>query len=58
MQSIVLCIRVYSGVVGNFLLWERSHDIMVTYPVVIGGGGGGGGLFLNKWSVMKGKNLC
>ena len=30
-----------SGVVGNFLLWERSHGIMVTYPIVIRGGGGG-----------------
>ena len=30
-----------SGVVGNFLLWERKHGIMVTYPIVIGGGGGG-----------------
>ena len=27
-----------SGVVGNFLLWERSHGIMVTYPIVIRGG--------------------
>ena len=30
-----------SGVVGNFLLWERKHGIMVTYLIVIGGGGGG-----------------
>ena len=45
-----------SGVVGNFLLWERSHGIMVTYPIVIRGGGGG--LYLNKWSFMKGKNPC
>ena len=31
-----------SGVVGNFLLWERSHGIMVTYmyPIVIRRGGG------------------
>ena len=43
-----------SGVVGNFLLWERSHGIMVTYPIVIRGGG----LYLNKWSFMKGKNSC
>ena len=29
-----------SGVVGNFLLWERSHGIMVTYPIVLRRGGG------------------
>ena len=34
--------RLISGVVGNFLLWERKQGIMVTYPIVIGGGGGGG----------------
>ena len=28
-----------SGVVGNFLLWERSHSLMVTYPIVIRGVG-------------------
>ena len=44
-----------SGVVGNFLLWERSHGIMVTYPIVIRGGGG---WYLNKWSFMKDKNPC
>ena len=57
----ILCIlpkfhHITSGVVGNFLLWERSHGIMVTYPIVIRGGGGG--LYLNKWSFMKGKNPC
>ena len=26
-------IGITSGVVGNFLLWERSHSIMVTYPI-------------------------
>ena len=31
-----------SGVMRNFLLWERLHGIMVTYLIVIGGGGGGG----------------
>ena len=29
-----------SGVVENFLLWERLHSVMFTYPIVIGGGGG------------------
>ena len=28
-----------SGVVGSFLLWERSHGIMVTYPIVTRGKG-------------------
>ena len=46
---------IHSGVVGNFLLWERSHGIMVTYPIVIRGGGG---WYLNKWSFMKDKNPC
>ena len=40
-----------SGVVGNFLLWERSHYGHI-YPVVIGGGGGGG-LYLNKCSLCS-----
>ena len=31
-----------SGVVGNFVLWERLHSVMFTYHIVIGGGGGGG----------------
>ena len=39
----VLSVAIASGVVGNFLLWERYHDIMVTHPIAIGGGGGGGG---------------
>ena len=36
----MICIVESSGVVGNFLLWERKQGIMVTYPIVIGGGGG------------------
>ena len=44
-----------SGVVGNLLLWEREHGIMITYPMVIFEGGGG---FLNESSVFKGKNRC
>ena len=32
-----------SDVVGKFLLWERLHGVIVTYPFVIGGGEGGGG---------------
>ena len=48
----VNCINVLiSGVVGNFLLWERYHGIMVTYPIVIRGGGVFGG-------IIKGKNPC
>ena len=38
-----------SGVVGNFLLWERWHGI---YPIVIRGGG----VCLNELSFIKGKN--
>ena len=34
---------VISGVVGNFLLWERMPCIMVTYPYIVIFGGGGGG---------------
>ena len=34
--------RMGSGVVGKFLLRERLHGGIVTYPFVIGGGGGGG----------------
>ena len=41
-----------SGVVGSFLLWERSHGIMVTYPIVTRGKG----WYLNEWSFIKGKN--
>ena len=38
------CLKlICSGVVGNFLLWERLHVVMFTYSIVIGGGGGGGG---------------
>ena len=52
----------HSGVVGNFLLWERSHSIMVTYPIVIRGGGGGGvvpELIYKCFSTnVKGKNPC
>ena len=28
-----LLLIIHSGVVGSFLLWERSHGIMVTYVV-------------------------
>ena len=42
---------VSSGVVGNFLLWERWHGIPYRYR-----GGGGGGVHLNEWSFIKGKN--
>ena len=45
-----------SGVVGNFLLWERLQGVMFTNPSVIGGGGGVG--VPNEWFFIKGKNLC
>ena len=59
-SKLLVCLQAHitftSGVVGNFLLWERSHGFMVTYPIVIRGGGGG--WYLNKWSFMKDKNPC
>ena len=42
-----------SGVVGNFLLWERLHRVMFTYPIVIGGGGGWGSRMNGSLSRVK-----
>ena len=39
---------VISGVVGNFLLWERWYGIPYRYR--------GGGGCLNEWSFVKSKN--
>ena len=39
-EQLIVIQHLLSGVVGNFLLWERSHGIMVTYPIVIRRGGG------------------
>ena len=47
----LMCIS--SGVVGNFLLWERLRGIIVTLSYVIGGRG-----CPNEWLFIIGKNPC
>ena len=41
-----------SGVVGNYLLWERQHGNIMDTPYHYGEGGGGVGC-LNKWFFIK-----